>query len=162
VAWQAPAIEARIAFLQDVVRSIRDIRSKYTIPPQARVAVRIRATDEVAASLRATMDLLRTMAGLESVDVAPDVQRTPDAATAIVGPVEVYVLGVVDVEKERVRLTKQRDQLLSRIDGSQRKLANDNFLRKASAEVVQKERARLAESEAEMAHVEATLAALEA
>jgi valyl-tRNA synthetase len=162
VAWPAPAIEAHIAFVQEVVRSIRDIRSKYTIPPQAKVAVHIRATDEVAASLRAAMDLLSTMAGLESVEVAPDVQRTPDAATAVVGPVEVYVLGVVDVAKERVRLTKQRDQLLSRIDSSRRKLANDNFLRKASAEVVQKERARLAESEAEMANVEATLVTLEA
>jgi valyl-tRNA synthetase len=160
VAWLAPAIEARIAFVQEVVRSIRDIRSKYTIPPQARVGVRIRATEEVAASLRTAMDLLSTMAGLESVEVAPDVQRTPDAATAVVGPVEVYVLGVVDVEKERARLTKQRDQLFSRIDGSRRKLANDNFLRKASAEVVQKERARLVESEAEMANVEAALAAL--
>jgi valyl-tRNA synthetase len=160
VAWLAPAIEARIAFVQEVVRSIRDIRSKYTIPPQARVGVRIRATEEVAASLRTAMDLLSTMAGLESVEVAPDVQRTPDAATAVVGPVEVYVLGVVDVEKERARLTKQRDQLFSRIDGSRRKLANDNFLRKASAEVVQKERARLVETEAEMANVEAALAAL--
>jgi valyl-tRNA synthetase len=68
-----------------------------------------------------------TIAGLESVAIAPDMQRA---------------------------------QLLSRVEGSRRKLANADFLRKASAEVVQKERDRLAEGEAQIENVEATLAAL--
>ena len=72
-------------------------------------------------------DLLVTIAGLESVAIAPDMQRA---------------------------------QLLSRVEGSRRKLANADFLRKASAEVVQKECDRLAEGEAQIENVEATLAAL--
>jgi valyl-tRNA synthetase len=87
-------------------------------------------------------------------------QRSPDAATAVVGQVEVYIPGVIDVDKERARLAKQREQLLGRLEGSRRKLANADFLRKASAEVVQKERDRLAECEAQVENVEATLAAL--
>ena len=104
-------------------------------------------------------DLLVTMAGLESVAIAPDMQRSPDAATVVVGPVEVSIPGIIDVDKEKARLTK-REQLLSRLEGSRRKLANADFLRKASAEVVQKERDRLAEGEAQIENVEATLAAL--
>jgi valyl-tRNA synthetase len=100
------------------------------------------------------------MAAVASVDIVPDMQRAPDAATAVVGAVEISIPGVVNVEKERARLTKQREQLSGRIDGSRRKLANENFLRKASPEVVQKERERLAESEAEMDTVEAALASL--
>jgi valyl-tRNA synthetase len=87
-------------------------------------------------------------------------QRSPDAATAVVGAVELSIPGVIDVEKERTRLSKQCDQLRGRIDGSRRKLANANFLSKASPDVVQKERDRLAECEAEIAHVEAALTAL--
>jgi valyl-tRNA synthetase len=77
-----------------------------------------------------------------------------------VGPVEVSISGVIDVDKEKARLTKQLEQLQGRLDGSRRKLANADFLRKASAEVVQKERDRLAENEAQMANVETTLAVL--
>ena len=88
-AWRDVALEARMTFLQEVIRAIRDLRSKYTISPHARVPVRIRAADEPATTLRAWTDLLVTMAGLESVDIAPDLQRSPDAATAVVGQVEV-------------------------------------------------------------------------
>jgi valyl-tRNA synthetase len=159
-AWRADAIEARIAFLQEVIRAIRDLRSRYTISPHARLQAHIRAADSAAAILQAGTALLTTMSGLEAVNIAADAQRAPDAATAVVGQVEIYIPGVIDVAKERARLHKQREQLLSRLTGSRRKLANADFLRKASQEVVQKERDRLAESEAELENVEATLTAL--
>ncbi len=158
--WRDAAIEQHIAFLQDIVRAIRDVRSRYTIPPQARVAARIRAEGEVAASLRAGTELLQTMAGLESIDIGADMQRSPDAATAVVGALEVYIPGVIDPEKERARLAKQQQDLQKRIDGSRRKLDNEKFLSKASPDVVQKERDRLADSEAEMENVAAALATL--
>jgi valyl-tRNA synthetase len=158
--WHDLALETRMTFLQEVVRAIRDLRSKYTIPPHARVPVRIRAAEEAATTLRTWTDLLTTMAALESVEVAPHIQRSPDAATAVVGQVEVYIPGVIDVDKERARLTKQREQLLGRLEGSRRKLANADFLSKASPEVVQKERDRLAECAAQVDNVEATLTAL--
>jgi valyl-tRNA synthetase len=158
--WRDIALEERMAFMQEVIRALRDIRSKYTIPPNAKVAARIRASNEVATALRSWSELLRTMANLESLEISPEVQRAPDAATAVVGQVEIYVPGIVDTVKEKTRLAKQREQLLSRINGSQRKLSNADFLQKASPDVVQKERDRLAEYEAEMENVEATLAAL--
>lgn len=157
---QDEAVEARIAFLQEVVRVIRDLRSRYTIPPQERVSARIRAGQDDAEMLQGVTGLLMNMARLDAVDVGPDVRRTPDSATAVVGGVEVYIPGVVDVTKERDRLTRQRDQLLGRMSGSQRKLANEQFLSKASPEVVQKERDRLAACEEEMNNVQAALAAL--
>ena len=159
-AWRDTALEAQMTFLQEVVRAIRDLRSKYTISPHARVPVRMRAAGEAAATLRAWTDLLTTMAGLESVEITPDMQRSSDAATAVVGQVEVYIPGVIDVDKERVRLTRQREQLLGRLEGSRHKLANADFLRKASPEVVQKERDRLVECASQIENVEATLAAL--
>lgn len=160
-AWHDADIEARMTFLQDVIRAIRDIRSRYTIAPQIKVPVRIRATGDAANWLHTWTDLLVTMASVESVEIAADVQRSPDAATAVVGAVEVYIPGVIDPDKERARLTKQREQLSSRINGSRRKLENENFLHKASLNVVQKERDRLAECESQMENVEAALVALE-
>ena len=159
-AWRDDTAEAQIAFLQEVVRAVRDLRSRYAIPPQARIPARIRAAHADAETLRGVTDLLANMARLETVEIGPDVQRTADAATAVVGGVEVYMPGVIDIEKERDRLTRQRDQLLGRMAGSQRKLANEQFLNKASPEVVQKERDRLAACEEEMNTVETALATL--
>ncbi len=159
-AWRDEGIEQHIAFLQDIIRGIRDVRSRYTIPPQARVAACIPAEGETAAALQAGAELLKTMAGLESVEIGPGIQRSPDAATAVVGALEVYIPGVIDPEKERLRLTKQQQDLQKRIDGSRRKLDNEKFLSNAKPDVVQKERDRLAESEAQMENVAAALSAL--
>jgi valyl-tRNA synthetase len=160
-AWRDEAVEERMTVVQDVIRAVRDIRSRYTIPPQAKVPVCIRAVGDAAATLRSGAELLTTMAALQSLEIVSEAQRSPDAATAVVGTVEIYVAGVIDPEKERARLTKQRDQLLKRINGSQRKLENESFLHKASPQVVQKERQRLLDSEAEMDNIEAALAALQ-
>jgi valyl-tRNA synthetase len=159
-AWRDERMEQHMAFLQDVIRGIRDVRSRYTIPPQARVTARIPAEGETAAALHAGTRLLQTMAGLEALEIGADIQRSPDAATVVVGALEVYIPGVIDPEKERPRLAKQQEVLQKRIDGSRRKLGNEKFLSKASPEVVQKERDRLAEGEAEMENVAAALAAL--
>jgi valyl-tRNA synthetase len=159
-AWRDESMERHIGFLQDVIRGIRDVRSRYTIPPQARVTVRIPAEGVPAAALRAGTELLKTMAGLEALEIGAGIQRSPDAATAVVGTLEIYLPGVIDPEKERARLAKQQQELQKRIDGSRRKLGNEKFLSKASPDVVQKERDRLAESEAQMENVEAALATL--
>ena len=91
--------------------------------------------------------------------IAPDMQRSPDAATIVVGPVGVSVPGIIDVDKEKARLTKQREQLLSRLEGSRRKLANALiFCAKPAPRWSKKERDRLAEGEAQIENVEAALA----
>jgi valyl-tRNA synthetase len=159
-AWRDEKMEQHIAFLQDLIRGIRDVRSRYTIPPQARVTARIPASGETAAALRTGTELLKTMAGLESIEIGADIQRSPDAATAVVGTLEVYIPGVIDPARERLRLARQQQELQKRIDGSRRKLGNEKFLSKANPDVVQKERDRLAESEAQMENVEAALATL--
>jgi valyl-tRNA synthetase len=159
-AWRDEKIEQHIAFLQDIIRGIRDVRSRYTIPPQARVTARIPAVGETAAALRTGTELLKTMAGLEALEIGADLQRSPDAATAVVGTLEIYIPGVIDPERERNRLAKHQQELQKRIEGSRRKLGNEKFLSNANPDVVQKERDRLAESEAQMVNVEAALAAL--
>ena len=47
--------------------------------------------------------------------------------------------GLVDLEKERKRLEKERDQVSGRLKGVRAKLANDNFTSRAPAEVVERE-----------------------
>ena len=161
--WLDGQLEQDVDFLRDVIRAIRDIRSQYTVPPKNLVAIRMKvesSTGAAAAILKAGTGYIRQLAGVDAIQIAPDVERTADAATAVVGDLEVYVLGVVDVEKERSRLTTQITKLSGTLEGTRKKLANENFVARAKPEVVEKERARLLDLEAQLETLNANLSAL--
>ena len=67
-----------------------------------------------------------------------------------------------DVETELARLDSQRENLLKRIEGAQKKLSNENFVSRAPADIVAKERERLAELENQLALVDENIAQLRA
>ena len=161
--WQDTQLEHELDFVRETIRAIRDIRSQYTVAPRHTLAVRIKVEAADAPPARMLRDgtaHLRSLAGVESLQIGPDVERTSDAATAVVGEVEVYVLGVVDVEKERVRLAGQIKKLTGSLEGTRKKLANEKFVSRAKPEVVAKERVRLADMESQLATLHANLSAL--
>jgi valyl-tRNA synthetase len=158
--WIDAKLEADVEFLQEVISAIRDIRSKYNIPPNTKLPVQIRASGEAAETLGNMASHLEHIAVLESLEIAADVERATDAAVRVIGELQVFVPGVVDLEKEKAKLGKQREQLQKRIEGAQKKLANENFLARAKPEVVERERERVGELEAELRNVDASLEAL--
>jgi valyl-tRNA synthetase len=163
-AWQDAQLEHDVDFLRDVIRAIRDIRSQYTVPPKQTVQVRIKvdsATGKAAQILAAGSAHIRQLAAVESLQIATDVERTADAATAVVGELEVYILGVVDIEKERARLTAQITKLTGTLEGMRKKLGNENFVSRAKPEVVEKERGRLVDMESQLETLNANLNALD-
>ncbi|MGQ9590248.1 MAG: valine--tRNA ligase [Planctomycetota bacterium] len=156
-AWEDAELEARFAFVQAAIRAVRDIRSKYVVPPGARLRATIRANGTAAETIARLRPIVESLAGLEGVEISPDAKRSPDSATAVVGEVEIFVPGIVDVEKERARLARKKKDLEKRLEGARKKLANAEFLKKAAREVVERERRRLAELEAELEVVAANL-----
>ncbi len=161
--WQNDTLEQRVGFLQAVIRAIRDIRSQYTVPPKQRVQVRIKtsgATPEILEILNEGLSHICSLASVESVEIAPDAQRTQDSATAVVGEVEVYVLGVIDADKEGARLNGQIKKLTGPLEGVRKKLGNEKFLSRAKPEVVERERAKLVDMESQLSTLNEHLQAL--
>ena len=158
--WQDEQLEQQIDFLQNIIRAIRDIRSQYTVPPKQRVQVRIKTVDQAPDILNKGLIHIQGLAGVESVEMAADAERTRDSATAVVGELEVYVLGVIDTEKERARLNGQIKKLNGTLEGVRKKLGNEKFLSRANPEVVAKERSKLADMESQLGTLNENLAAL--
>ena len=156
-AWVDARLEDDIQLLKEVVSAIRDIRSKYNIPPSQQLPAQIRASGQARATLESMASLVQHMGNLDALDISADVERAADAAVRVVGELQVFVPGVVDLEKEKAKLDKQCEQLKKRIEGAQKKLSNENFLARAKPEVVESERARLADLEGELANVEGSL-----
>jgi len=101
------------------------------------------------------------MGGASEVTIAASYQKPKDAATALVRDAEVFVLGVVDLEVERAKLTKQREKLSGQIRGIEGKLGNEGFVAKAPAEVVEREKARLADLTKQLQSLDASIADLD-
>jgi valyl-tRNA synthetase len=154
-------VEKDFELLAELVRQIRNARSQHDVPPGKKLAAVAEAAGAAAALVTANADMLTSQAALTEVEVAPPPVAPPaDAAVVAAGGVKLYVLGMIDRAAERDRLTKQAETLRRGVAGIEAKLANQDFLAKAPAAVVQRERERLAQLQGDLAAVEKSLAAM--
>ncbi len=158
-AWQDAAMEERMARMQALVKAVREVRNRYQIDNKVRLDVTARCTGAVADDFRALAPFITTLAGVGQLEVDPDVRKPAQSATAVHPDFEAYVSlrGLIDPEKEAQRLEKQRAEKQKHLQGARAKLENRNFTERAPADVVQQQRGLVADLEAQIAVLEATL-----
>ena len=139
--------------VQEAVRALRDLRNRYNVPPARRLALLARAGGETADTFAELAHVLRTMGGLATLTIDAAATRPDDAAAALSGDAELLLPGLIDLAAERERLAAQRVELEGRAAGIRQRLANPSFTERARADVVAKERERLAEIEAQLAAI---------
>ncbi|WAN10878.1 valine--tRNA ligase [Stutzerimonas balearica] len=144
------AAEGDIEWVKAFMLGIRQIRGEMNISMAKRIDVVLgNASAEDQRRLADNEPLLKKLAKLESIRVLGQGEDAPLAATALVGDLQVLVpmAGLIDKDAELARLDKE----IARLDGEvQRvggKLANAGFVDKAPPQVIDKERAKLAEAE---------------
>jgi len=147
--------EAQMVLVMDLVRGIRNVRAEYNVEIGKRVAATV-AAGAAASMLAACRPMLVSLARLDEaiLDIVDASEPLAQSASVVVGDVVVYLplAGLVDLDAERARLQKALDNLEKRVAGSQGRLAGP-FAEKAPAHIVEAERQRLAEMEAELAQV---------
>ena len=153
--------ERQMASIMDVVRAIRNARAEYDVEPARRIPALIAAGD-LTAAFQAERASLVSLARLDDarLTIAPELAEKPAKALALVtGGVEVYLplAGLVDLEREQARLSKELEAVEADIARAAGLLANERFVAKAPAEVVQKERDKLAAAEERKAALAARL-----
>jgi valyl-tRNA synthetase len=142
------AADADFSRIQEVVRAIRNARAEYDVPPSRRIAAQIDAGEQ-AALLQSNLSLLARLAGLEpsTVQVAATLSAPAQAVTLAAGGVTTYLplAGLVDLAAERTRLQKEIDNLEKQAQRIEGLLGNAGFVGRAPAEVIERERAKLAD-----------------
>ncbi len=155
--------QAAFAEVMEITGALRNLRSELQVPPgkRGRGVLRVTSADRVA-SLAERADLVALLAKLESVEVVHGTPAPTPAGVAVVGEVEVFLpmAGLVDLERERERLSKELDRVEGWLTGCRAKLANEKFVTSAPAAVVQQQRDLLAENEATAARLRERLAGL--
>ena len=134
--------------LQEIVRSIRNVRSEYNVEPGRRIPSNFSAGEQ-AELLNQQLPLLASLARLSSdhVTIAAELPAPEKSVTVATSGVTIYVpiSGLIDLEAERVRLRKEIDNLTKQIDRGEALLANQGFVAKAPAELIERERAKAEE-----------------
>jgi len=159
--------EAEVTFaqVQEITRAIRNIRKQYGMADRApRLRVVLSLADASAqAGIEASQHLICDQAGLEELAIGVGLPRPPHSAAAVLAGMEIYVPleGVIDLDAERERLRGKLAEARGYLEGSDRKLANEQFVTRAPEHVVQAERDRNASLRDEIARYEANLAELE-
>jgi valyl-tRNA synthetase len=146
--------EGDIEWVKQLMLGVRQIRGEMKISMAKRIDIIVQNAN--AEDLRRLADfepLLSKLAKLESVRVLAAGEEAPMSATALVGEMQVLVpmAGLIDKDAELARLDKEIQRLQGEVQRVGGKLSNEGFVAKAPAEVLDKERAKLAEAEAALA-----------
>jgi valyl-tRNA synthetase len=146
--------------LVNVVTAIRQVRTAYKIAPRQTVVCSIKASGDSAARLETSSDLLKTFAVISELKIAADMQKPDNAASTVLGDIEVYLHDLVNADEEKERLGKLITDAEKQVAGLQGRLANPSYADKAPAHLVQQTRDQLTAKQTELESLKQQLASL--
>ncbi|WP_286787449.1 MULTISPECIES: valine--tRNA ligase [unclassified Pseudomonas] len=148
------AAEGDIEWIKALMLGVRQIRGEMNISMAKRIDILLKhASAEDQRRMSENEPLLKKLAKFESIRILAADEEAPLSATALVGEMEVLVpmAGLIDKAAELGRLDKEIQRLEGEVKRVGGKLNNAGFVDKAPAEVIAKERAKLAEAEQALA-----------
>jgi valyl-tRNA synthetase len=161
-AWRDQDAEAAIGAVREVVTAVRAVRSRYSVPPKTLLHVIVRAGGAGGRLLTEQAAIVRSLAGIGTLEVDASAVKPAHSSVAVAAGSELYIPleGLVDFAHERARVAKELGAAEADLEKLTRKLGNEGFLAKASADIIEKDRARSAELADSVAKLTAQLAEL--
>ncbi|MFT0773318.1 valine--tRNA ligase [Psychrobacter aquimaris] len=157
--------EADMAWLQELIASVRNIRGEMKLGNAVRLPVLLQnVSQDEDARLSRIKNQFKALAKVESLEIVKEGDEVPLSSSSMVGQLRVLVpmKGLIDPTAELARLGKSYDKLKGQAEGIARKLGNEGFVSKAPAEVVDAEKAKLAELEGQLTAMTAQMEQLKA
>jgi valyl-tRNA synthetase len=142
----APEAVRRFELVQELVSAVRAIRAEYDVPPAKAVRIAVQHPGpDAAAAFRAEEPTIRRLAKVASIGWGESGESVGGYAVLGDGTGVFVPLGdAIDVARECERLGAEIARLGQLVTGQERKLANEQFVSRAPADVVAKEREKLA------------------
>jgi valyl-tRNA synthetase len=157
------AVEKDFALLKEVIVALRTIRAENNIPLDKKaVAIIIPASETEERMLAAHIDMINMFGRLSQTTVSRSAVKPTLAGQSVIMGNQVYLVleGLIDINVERQRLEKEIARVKKLCEGTRARLESTNFLDKAPAEVVHKEKEKLNGILQNLGKLEKNLAAL--
>ena len=135
-------VDGAMTVLQELITSIRAIRSRMNIAPSKNVDLKIKCSKDQSDLISQNKKLFMALAKIDSYDYGSSMERPPQSATAVVHGMELYIPldGLVDLDKEKIQLEKRKIKIEGLLIGIDKKLSNKQFINNAPENVVDGER----------------------
>lgn len=149
--------ESDMVWLQSLIGAVRNIRGEMKLGNAVRLPVLLQGvTDDQKASLLRIESQFKALAKVESLTIVGSDEEVPLSSQALIGSLKVLVpmKGLIDPTAELNRLNKVREKLQAQADAISKKLSNEGFVAKAPAQVVEAEKAKLAELDGQIGEIE--------
>jgi valyl-tRNA synthetase len=143
-------IEAAVELITSEIQSIRNVRSAWQINPKDPVLVAVKvARDKELKVLKDFSSYIVQMAKVSSLQIGKNITRPKESAVANIGRIETYVVlsGLIDIQVERQRIECALEDVEKMIRGVEGRLRNDEFVKKAPKDIVDRERVKAEELE---------------
>ncbi len=161
--WHDAEAESVIAQWQEKIVAIRNLRAERNVPEAAKIHPIIVAEGPVAAILKSGEAFIKALVkNTASLTITEKADRSGDFAVLVLSDAEILLPleGLIDKKAEEARIRKSLADSEKQIAAIQAKLNNEGFISRAPAEVVEQQKAKLADLLAQKATLESALAAL--
>lgn len=139
-------------FLMDFIRSVRTVRNEMNTPLSKPINIIAKVSDAAHYMvLKENESYIARFSNPEEFVYGEDVEAPSDAVTSVITGAEIYLplAGLINIEDEIARLEKEAEKLQQEVDRVEKKLSNEKFVAKAPAAVVEAERAKGADYQAQ-------------
>jgi valyl-tRNA synthetase len=155
----------RMELIMEVIRAIRNIRGEMDVPPGKQITALLDCkSDQVQNVLTDGIAAIRVLGKVDELTIGQDLDRPEQAATQVVGDVEISLplAGLVDIAEEEKRLQKEIAKVQKDIDLFSKKLSNEKFVANAPAHVLEKDRGKLKDAEEKIVVLQESLGKIQA
>ena len=159
----APEARDELGWVIRFVTAVRTVRAEMNVPPSLKAPILLRdASPQTVRRAQAWLDAASRLARVSEVGAAP--ASVPAGCAQIVLDEATLLLplaGLIDLDAERARLSRERARATDDLQKVRRKLENADFVARAKADVVEENRERARAAEREVARLQAALARLD-
>jgi valyl-tRNA synthetase len=149
--WQFISDEEEIELIKGAVRAVRNLRTEMNVPPSRKAKIIIVSKEEQIIDLfKRGKVFFSVLASASEVILQQDTKGIEaDAVSALIPNAVLYIpfADLVDLQKELERLGKEKQKLEMEVDRVNKKLANEGFVAKAPAALIEEEKAKKAKYE---------------
>lgn len=134
--------------LMDIIRAVRNIRAEVNVPMSKKIDLLVKpGSSEILDILKRNEHYIRRFCNTSTYEASLTAAVPDKAMTAVVTGAELYLplAGLIDISQEIARLSKELEHLNKEVERVEKKLANEGFVAKAPAKVIEEEKAKMAD-----------------
>ena len=137
------SINSAMSLIQKTISSVRNLRKQVNISPAVNVNIHLKLSNQTQEELYTDYQgYLRKLAKIDNITMGIDIEKPESSLVSVVEDVQIYLplKGIIDVEAEKNKLLKQKEKLEKELSIIKNKLGNENFIKNAKPDVINKEK----------------------